>query len=519
MPNTGVERKGWHMTRRKLKAKSLMIQGTASSVGKSLMCTAICRILARDGYDVNPFKSQNMSLNSYITPEGHEMGRAQVMQAEACGKQPSAAMNPILLKPTSDRKSQVIIEGRVYADMDAVEYFDFKPRLKERISEIYHRLEDSGDIVVIEGAGSPAEINLNHEDFVNMGMAKIAKAPVLLVGDIDRGGVFASLAGTMLLLSEEEKKLVKGVIINKFRGSLEILEPGLRMLEDIIKVPVLGVIPYFRMNIEDEDSVSEWLRSGADRDEELDIAVIRLPYMSNHTDFNALRLHEDVSLRFVEINEELGKPDVIIIPGSKNTIHDMQMMLNAGMGSRILKCHEKGSVVFGICGGYQIMGREILDSLKAESENEYSQGLGLLDTVTEFKQSKFTILSKGKENIFGTEVRGYEIHMGETLNTGEGEPFIKIHERGGKEVSAQDGMVNINHTVFGTYIHGIFDSAEFTRSFLNMVREKKGLKPLINNAPDYWDYKEEQYDKLADIVRSNIDMDKLYAILEAGADA
>lgn len=514
-----MTRKEGNMSKRKLKSKSLMIQGTASSVGKSLICTALCRILDQDGYNVNPFKSQNMSLNSYITPEGHEMGRAQVMQAEACRKVPGACMNPILLKPTSDRKSQVIIEGRVYADMDAVEYFDFKPRLKERISEIYQKLEDSSDIVVIEGAGSPAEINLNGEDFVNMGMAKIAKSPVLLVGDIDRGGVFASLAGTMLLLSDEERKLVKGVIINKFRGSLEILKPGLKMLEDIIKVPVLGVIPYFTMNIEDEDSVSEWLRYGAGNDKELDIAVVRLPYMSNHTDFNALRLQEDVSLRFAEIDRELGKPDVIILPGSKNTIHDMQALNKTGMSERILKCHSNGSVVFGICGGYQMLGKEILDLVGAESDNKYSSGLGLLDTVTEFRKNKLTTLSKGKDNLFCTEIRGYEIHMGETLAASKGKPFITIEERGGKGVSGQDGMMNEDGTVFGTYIHGIFDSSRFTRSFLNLVRERKGLAPLSSSAPDYWDYKEGQYDKLAEIVRNNLDMDKLYEILEAGADA
>lgn len=504
--------------KRELKSKSLMIQGTASSVGKSLICTAICRILTQDGYDVSPFKSQNMSLNSYITVEGHEMGRAQVMQAEACGKLPKACMNPILLKPVSDRKSQVIIEGSVYADMDAVEYFDFKPRLKERISDIYRRLEDSCDIVVIEGAGSPAEINLRHEDFVNMGMAKIAKAPVLLVGDIDRGGVFASLAGTMLLLSEEERKFVKGVIINKFRGSMEILKPGIKMLEDIIKVPVLGVIPYFSMNLEDEDGVSEWLRSGSEKAGELDIAVIKLPYMSNHTDFNALRLHEDVSLRFAEIDRELGKPDIIILPGTKSTIHDLHALQKTGMDKRILECHSNGSVVFGICGGYQMLGKEIRDVLKVESDCEYSAGLGLLNTVTDFRKNKFTTLSRGRDNIFGAEVRGYEIHMGETLNADTGNSFITVNERGGKHVSEQDGMVNRELTVFGTYIHGIFDSSEFTRGFLNLVRRRKGLALLKNSAPDYWEYKEEQLDKLAKIVRNSIDMNKLYNILETNME-
>ena len=424
-----------------------MIQGTASSVGKSLICTAICRILAQDGYNVNPFKSQNMSLNSYITPEGHEIGRAQVMQAEACGKLPKPFMNPILLKPVTDRKSQVIIEGNAYADMDAVEYYAFKPKLKERISEIYHRLEDISDIVVIEGAGSPAEINLNHEDFVNMGMAKIAKSPVLLVGDIDKGGVFASLAGTMLLLNEEERKLVKGVIINKFRGSMEILKPGLRMLEDIIEVPVLGVIPYFSMNIEDEDSISEYLRLGWDEDKELDIAVIKLPHMANHTDYNALKLHEDVSLRFVRIDSELGKPDIIILPDTQNTICDMKALIESGMSGRILRSHERGSLVFGICGGFRILGKELLDVSKPSS-----------------------------------------------------------------------GIGNEGRTVFGTCTHGIFDSSEFTRSFLNMARERKGLAPLANKVPDYWDYKEDRYNELAGIIRKSLDMKKLYDILEVGAD-
>jgi adenosylcobyric acid synthase len=272
------------------------------------------------------------------------------------------------------------------------------------------------------------------------------------------------------------------------------------------------------MNLEDEDSVSEWLRSGYCKDGELDIAVIRLPYMSNHTDFNALRLHEDVSLRFVGINETLGRPDIIIIPGSKNTIHDVKALLSAGMGDQILKCHEKGSVVFGICGGYQMLGNEIKDSIGAESENEHSEGLGLIDAVTEFRKNKFTTISVGRDNVFNTEIRGYEIHMGETRINASGEAFASINKRGGENVSGHDGMVNEGRTVFGTYIHGVFDSAGFTRSFLNLVRERKGLQPLENSAPDYWDYKEGQYDKLADIVRSSLDMEKLYGILENGID-
>lgn len=506
------------MNRKEFKSKGIMIQGTASSVGKSILCTALCRIFTQDGLNVNPFKSQNMSLNSYITYEGHEMGRAQVMQAEASGKVPSAKMNPILLKPTSDRKSQVIINGKVYSNMDAVEYFAFKPQLKQSITDIYEEMASVSDIVVIEGAGSPAEINLNHEDFVNMGMARIADAPVILVGDIDRGGVFASLAGTMLLLSDEEKKRVKGVIINKFRGSLEILEPGLRMLEEIIKVPVLGVVPYFNLNIEDEDSVSDWLKGGMDADKEIDVAVIRLPYMSNHTDFNALRLQEDVSLRFVELHEELGTPDIVILPGTKCTIPDMAALYCSGMDKKILDCYAKGSTVFGVCGGFQMLGREILDPFKVESEKESISGLGLLNAVTEFKPDKFTTLSEGYDNIFHCRIRGYEIHMGET-RLGEGtKAFSSIEARCGAPENAADGALDYEGRVFGTYMHGIFDSALFTRRLLNEVRTRKGLIPLKNTAKDYWSFKEEQYDRLADIVRGSLDMEQIYRIMEGGAD-
>jgi adenosylcobyric acid synthase len=507
------------MARRNLKSKGLMIQGTGSSVGKSIICTALCRIFTQDGYNVNPFKSQNMSLNSCITYEGHEMGRAQAMQAEACGKLPCSYMNPILLKPTSDRKSQVIIEGKVYADMDAEDYFKFKAGLKSKVSDIYREIERKSDIIVIEGAGSPAEINLNRDDFVNMGMAKIAKSPVLLVGDIDKGGVFASLAGTMLLLNEEEKRLVKGVVINKFRGSIDILKPGLSMLEDIIKVPVLGVIPYFNLNIEDEDSVSEWLSQEKGENKDIDIAVIKLPYMSNHTDFNTLRLHRDVSLRFADIKGELGQPDIIIIPGSKNTMHDLQSLYNTGMDKKIKKCHERGSTILGICGGFQMLGREIRDPMKVESDKESIPGLGMLQTVTEFKPDKFTTVTEGTDNIFYAKIRGYEIHMGITFTSEKEKPFISIDSRNGRKEKAQDGAVNSDMSVFGTYIHGIMDSSEFTRSFLNMVRKRKGLE-LINEVPeDYWNYKEKQYDKLAEIVRENIDMEKIYDILESGTDS
>lgn len=506
------------MKKKNIRSKGLMIQGTASSVGKSVLTAALCRIFTQDGYDVNPFKSQNMSLNSYITHDGYEMGRAQVMQAEAAGKAPRVEMNPILLKPTSDRKSQVIINGKVHSEMDAVNYFDFKKQLRGEISDIYWKLADNSDIVVIEGAGSPAEINLKSEDFVNMGMAEIAKAPVILVGDIDRGGVFASLAGTMLLLDEKEKKRVKGVIINKFRGSLEILEPGLRMLEDIIKVPVLGVVPYYRHYLEDEDSVSDWLQQVDNTDGDIDIAVVCLPYMSNFTDFNALRLYSGVRLRFVRLNEELGKPDMVIIPGTKSTIKDMAALTETGMDQKILNCHKEGSIVFGICGGYQILGNRIHDPNRTESDMESIEGLGLLACETIFKQEKTTTLTEGIDNVFHSKVKGYEIHMGETLTLGEYKPFMQTVTKNGISTNALDGMINKDNTVFGTYLHGIFDSKAFTECFINMLRERKGLKTMKFDVKDYWEFKEQQYDQLANIVRESLDMERLYRILEEGID-
>lgn len=506
------------MSNDSIRGKGIMIQGTASSVGKSMIAAALCRIFTQDGFDVNPFKSQNMSLNSYITYEGLEMGRAQVMQAEAARKVPTAAMNPILLKPTSDRKSQVIIKGKVHSDMDAVDYFAFKKQLKNEIRDIYRGLADKSDIVVIEGAGSPAEINLNSEDFVNMGMAKLADAPVILVGDIDRGGVFASLAGTMLLLTEEERKRVKGVIINKFRGSLEILEPGLKMLEDIIKVPVLGVVPYYHHYLEDEDSVADWLQHVKGEQGETDIAVVSLPYMSNFTDFNALRLYKGVSLRFIRPHEELGKPDIIIIPGTKSTIKDMASLEQTGMKRKILDCYQQGSVVFGICGGYQMLGQRIYDPERTESDLESIEGLGLLECETVFRQEKTTTLTAGRDKLFGLSIKGYEIHMGETLAISKYKPFADTFSQNGTALESIDGMINDNNTVFGTYLHGIFDNKAYTESFLNMVRQRKGLPPVEYDVQDYWEFKEQQYDKLAEVVRGSLDMEKIYRIIEAGID-
>ncbi|MCD3244648.1 cobyric acid synthase [Clostridium botulinum C] len=500
-----------------MKNKSIMIQGTASSVGKSILCTALCRIFYKDGYNVNPFKSQNMSLNSAITCDGGEIGRAQYMQAEASDKVPSVKMNPILLKPNSDRGSQVIINGKVFKNMDAVDYYKFKPELKKEVAKIYKSLSNESDVVVIEGAGSPAEINLNKEDFVNMGMAKIAKSPVILVGDIDKGGVFASIVGTMMLLKEDEKKLVKGVIINKFRGSYEILEPGLKMLEDIIKVPVLGVIPYFNLNLEDEDSATDWSKFNFNSNGDIDIAVIRLPYMSNFTDINALKLYKDVNVRLIERKEELNNPDLIIIPGSKSTIKDMEYLKTSGLKDSIINCNKNGSFVFGICGGFQILGSKILDPKKIEGNITSIEGLNLLNSITEIKTSKTTTLTKAKDTLFNCNIQGYEIHMGET-SIQDAIPFASIYERNKIKYENIDGAISKDGKVLGTYIHGIFDNSEFTRSLLNKIRKCKG-KDVIKEVPkDYWEFKNKEYDKLANIVRENLDMKKLYDIVNEGTD-
>jgi adenosylcobyric acid synthase len=500
-----------------IKHKSLMIQGTGSSVGKSVLCAALCRIFTQDGYHVNPFKSQNMSLNSYITPEGLEMGRAQVMQAEAAGRIPSVMMNPILLKPTSDRKSQVIFKGMVHANMDAVEYFAFKPQLKAEIRRIHRELERQSDIVVIEGAGSPAEINLNHEDFVNMGMARLARAPVLLVGDIDKGGVFASLYGTVRLLEQAERRRIKGLIINKFRGSYELLEPGLRMLEAKLKIPVLGVTPYFQLDLEEEDGVVDWDRWGVNPRGALEVAVIRLPYMANFTDFNALKRFDDVQLRFVGHPTELGRPDLVIIPGSKSTIGDLEYLRRSGMAGRIQAVRQAGGSIFGICGGYQMLGMEVNDPGRVETDAAHSPGLGLLPVVTEFKAQKTTSAGGGVDRLFQTPVRGYEIHMGETRITGAAKPLLDLEERNGRAARV-DGAVSPDQKVCGTYLHGIFDNSRFTRAFLNQIRRHKGLEPRADCPSDYWQYKETQYDRLAAIVRENLDLAKIYAILGGSHD-
>ena len=493
-------------------AKSIMIQGTASNAGKSLLCAGLCRIFAQDGYKVAPFKSQNMALNSAITKEGLEMGRAQVVQAQAAGVEPTADMNPILLKPTSNVGSQVIVRGVPRGTMGAVDYYKYKSQLIPDIMESYRRLDEEYDIIVIEGAGSPAEINLKEDDFVNMGMAKLADAPVLLCGDIDRGGVFASLYGTVKLLEEDEQARIKGLLINKFRGDVEILRPGLTMLEELTDKPVLGVVPMLDVDVDDEDSLSTRLE-GKKKVGLIDIAVVRLPRLSNFTDFNPLERMEQVNLRYVRDPRELGNPDLIILPGTKNTMDDLRWLRESGMETKILRHAEKGGAVVGICGGYQMLGASVSDPDGVEGGGTL-RGLGLLPGNTVFFGEKTRTQVEGTflrgEGIFapmaGVAFTGYEIHMGETEVSGT--PLLTLRDQRGQEKTGGHAAGN----VWGSYIHGIFDCGECAAALVNCLMAARGLSPDAA-AVDWAEYQQQQYDKLADGLRSALDMERIYRIL------
>ena len=500
-------------------AKAIMIQGTMSNAGKSLLAAGLCRIFKQDGYRVAPFKSQNMALNSFITKEGLEMGRAQVMQAEAAGVEPSVLMNPILLKPTNDTGSQVIVNGEVLGNMSARDYFQYKHKLIPDIMKAYQILADTHDIIVIEGAGSPAEINLKEDDIVNMGMAKMAKAPVLLVGDIDRGGVFAQLVGTVQLLEEDEKNLVKGLIINKFRGDKTILDPGIVMLEEKSGKEVVGVAPYMDIDVEDEDSLTERMDSGKEA-KLIDIAVIRVPRISNFTDFNIFESMEGVSVRYVQHVKDLKNPDMIILPGTKNTMRDLLWMRQSGMEAAVLKAKEKGCVIFGVCGGYQMLGKSISDPEGVE-EGGYIKGMGLLPMETVFAGEKTRTRVEGTfgklegvlSGLTGVPLSGYEIHMGQTTLEPGTPSLTGITDivSGESEIDGayQDG-------VYGSYVHGIFDKEEVAKDVILSLADSKGVDMSAAAAMDYADYKEQQYDKMAAILREHLDMEKIYKILEAG---
>ena len=497
-----------------------MIQGTMSNAGKSFLTAGILRILKQDGYRVAPFKSQNMALNSFITENGLEMGRAQVMQAEAAGILPDVRMNPILLKPTSDVGSQVIVNGIAQGNMKAKDYFARKKELIPEILNAYHQLECDMDIIVIEGAGSPAEINLKQNDIVNMGLAELVDAPVLLTGDIDRGGVFAQLLGTILLLEPKERERVKGLIINKFRGDKSILDPGIAQIETLCQIPVTGVIPYCFVDIEDEDSLSERLERKTTRMGTLDFAVIRLPHISNFTDFNPLERLEHVNLRYITKTSEFGKPDVVFLPGTKNTIGDLRWLRQNGLEAMIKKHYASGGFLFGICGGFQMMGRVLKDELGVEEIGE-EKGMGFFPMMTVMENEKVRTRVDGvvqklsKETPFsdleGAVFTGYEIHMGHSIwleQEGERNRFSFLKDQdGNKKV---DGYVEKN--AIGTYVHGIFEGEVFTNRFIKLLLDKKGIsltEPIIG----FQEYKEKQYDLLADTIRNHINMKQLYEII------
>lgn len=501
-------------------AKTIMIQGTMSNAGKSLLAAGLCRIFHQDGYRVAPFKSQNMALNSFITSEGLEMGRAQVMQAEAAGTEPSVLMNPILLKPTNDVGSQVIVNGEVLGTMSARDYFKYKKKLVPDIMKAFNKLAEENDIIVIEGAGSPAEINLKNEDIVNMGMAKMAKAPVLLAGDIDRGGVFAQLYGTVELLEEDERKMIKGLIINKFRGDKTILDPGVAMLEEKCGIPVVGVAPYMNIQVEDEDSLTERFERPQEVGQ-IDMAVIRVPRISNFTDFNPLESIPGVSLRYVQHPSDLMHPDVIFLPGTKNTMEDLKWLRESGMETLILKAAACGTLIFGICGGYQMMGELLQDPKGVEAGGEL-KGMGLLPIQTVFAgekmrtrvQGTFEGLSGSLSSLSQVPLEGYEIHMGVTTYTEEPCPLVQIQEETGERRIRYDGARKNN--CYGCYVHGIFDQACVASGFVSALLKEKGYDAGQLERLDWKAYKETQYNKLAEIIRESLDMEYIYQILGKG---
>ena len=487
-------------------AKAIMIQGTMSNAGKSFFAAALCRIFKQDGYSCAPFKSQNMALNSYITSDGCEIGRAQAMQAEAAGVVPSVLMNPVLLKPTTDVGSQVIVNGKAVGNMTAAEYFKRKKELVPQIMESYAGLSAMNDIIVIEGAGSPVELNLKSDDIVNMGMAQLAKAPVLLVGDIDRGGIFAQLLGTLSLFEKHELDMVKGLVVNKFRGDISLFDSGKDILEQRGGKPVLGVVPYLSCDIEDEDSLSCKLDSKGSKGI-IDIAVIRLPKISNFTDFDVFAQYDGVSVRYVKKYDELETPDMIVIPGTKSTIADMKWLRESGMEMAVKRCVSKGVPVFGICGGFQMLGERISDPLGSECGGSV-RGMGLLKCSTVFEEEKIQTQSEGNFSnisgfwgfLSGAEFRGYEIHMGTTESDSP-----ELLDCGG----AYEG------NVCGCYIHGIFDSQYVSERLVRHLYERKGI-PYRGGTVNREEYKQSQFDMLADGVRSSIDMELLYRIIEEG---
>ncbi|WP_298593075.1 cobyric acid synthase [uncultured Mitsuokella sp.] len=502
-------------------ANAIMLMGTSSHVGKSILTTALCRIFYQQGRRVVPFKAQNMALNSYVTLEGLEMGRAQVAQAEAAGLRPMVDMNPVLLKPTGNSRSQVVLEGKPIGNMSAKEYHQvYSLKAFDAVKAALRRLASEYDTLVIEGAGSPAEVNLKANDIVNMRVARYLNAPVLLIADIDRGGALASLVGTLELLDDEERALVKGLVINKFRGDISLLTPAVDFLEKKTGKPVLGVVPHIEsLGIDEEDSVSLEDKQVEKKTGDIRIAVIETPKLSNFTDFDALAAEPDVGLSYARMPDELENADLILLPGSKNTTEDLLYLRASGMESAIRQCHEKGTPLIGICGGYQMLGTSIADPRHTESDHDAVAAMGYLPMKTTFAERKHTtqVTATCRALPFlGTclsaaNMPGYEIHMGETVFTETVQHPFSLVETTGK-VRTEDGAARADGLVFGTYVHGLFDHDGFRRDLLNALRAKKGLAPLAIQRSVRCE-KERAYDRLAQIVRSSLDMKKLAAIM------
>ncbi|MFL0581995.1 cobyric acid synthase [Solibacillus silvestris] len=488
--------------------QAIMIQGTASDVGKSVLCTALCRILVNDGYRVAPFKSQNMALNSYITKDGGEIGRAQGVQAEAAKIDATTDMNPILLKPKGDMVSEVILHGKHFANMDAVSYREqFVEDVMPEVRTSLERLSDNYDVLILEGAGSPAEINLKSRDIANMRMAHETDASVILVADIERGGVFASLVGTLMLLDDAEKARVKGIIINKFRGMKELLTSGIDWLEEYTGIPVLGVIPYFDVQIEAEDSMalsSLRLKKPQQHEFAVDVAVIRLPRISNFTDLDPLFEEPGVGVRFVSTLSDLKNPDVVILPGTKNTVEDFLWLQQTGLMQGILQLANQNVRIIGICGGYQMLGEIIRDEQAVESIGGTYLTLGLLPIETTFINSKQTVQVSGR-SCTGHEIEGYEIHLGRSVATKPLKPFIQFYD------GRTDGVYT--DQVFGTYVHGIFQNRLFTRDYFNTIRVQKGMEPITGEVLSDFERREQAYELLDRHVRGHLDMEKIYSFI------
>ncbi|MBI2862415.1 MAG: cobyric acid synthase [Chloroflexi bacterium] len=497
-----------------MSAKVLMVQGTASSVGKSLLVTALCRIFRQDGYRVAPFKAQNLALNAAVTRDGLEIGRAQAVQAEAAKVEASADMNPILLKPESGGRCQMVVLGRPIATLTVEESEARKAVLWGVVVSALDRLRSSYDLLVIEGAGSPAEINLRASDIANMRVARYVQAPVLLVGNIDHGGVFAALLGTHDLLEPEEQTLIKGLVVNKFRGDRRLLEPGLRFLEQRIGKPVLGVIPYMpQLRIAEEDSVALDELSSPREGGQLDIVVIRLPHIANFDDFDLLAAEPTVRLRYLERPEALGRPDLVILPGTKSTIADLAFLRTAGLAERIVALAHSGTPVLGICGGYQMLGERLEDPFSVESVVPVAPGLGLLPARTIFLPEKSTVRVRVRalsgDGPFGglihTAVEAYEIHMGRT--EANGEPLFHVDAEG--EAERTDGCRSADGLVFGTYLHGLFEDVAVRRALIGWLGARRGLQLDVGKVPT----REMEYDRLAEAVRANLDLATIYQLL------